>query len=119
MSGASIDLHSDPEIPLGRELMEQLVGAHMVAADEQELLHLVRHVFEPATIASADYGRRILTHAAYRGQALIVRLLDLVTCLLHELEEAGVEVEAVPRLRSERGNKQRLDIWLGLLEEDI
>jgi hypothetical protein len=117
MSRLNIDLRSDPEIPAGRELMEHLVGAHMVAQDEEELLHLVRHSIDVLHSTSSENSIRVLTHAAYRGQALIIRLLDLAASQQIQLENAGVGYQPPPTQDSDRCREQRLDLWTSLRED--
>lgn len=119
MKPTNIDLQNGPEIPTGRELMEHLVGAHMVATDEEELLHLVRHSLDPALTVPAESGRRIATHAAYRGQALILELLDLATRQQLQLEESGFHSDRLPAPDSERYKRTRLDLWLRLRDHQL
>ncbi len=111
VTNLGIDFREDPEVPDGREVMDHLVGAHMVAVDEDELLHLVRHALEPITTADASKGRRVATHAAYRGQALIVRLLDLATRQQIQLDGGEIQSRDADEL-SDRYLKMRLDLWL-------
>jgi len=117
MTRLNIDLQDDPEIPAGKELMEGLVGAHMVARDEEELLHLVRHSIDAVFSTTQEDTIRILTHAAYRGQALIVRLLDLATSRQIQLKDAGIEHQVSPAQDSDRFTEQRLDLWTHLRDE--
>jgi len=117
MTRLNIDLQDDPEIPAGKELMEHLVGAHMVARDEEELLHLVRHSIDVLHSTSSENSIRILTHAAYRGQTLIVRLLDLATSQQIQLKDAGIDHQRSPAQDSERYTEQRLDLWTHLRDD--
>jgi hypothetical protein len=117
MARLHIDLRDDPEVPLGRELMEQLVGAHMVAHDEEELLHLVRHAIDSVFSAPPERAIRILTHSAYRGQDLIVRLLDLAARQQLALLDAGVRPVRPSRLDDDREKATRLELW-GRLRDD-
>jgi hypothetical protein len=116
MTRLNIDLQNDPEIPAGKELMEHLVGAHMVAGDEQELLHLVRHSIDVLHSTSSENSIRVLTHAAYRGQTLIIKLLDLAANQQIQLENAGID-HASPAQDSARFTEQRLDLWTHLRDE--
>jgi hypothetical protein len=113
MSSISIDLRNDPEKPRGREMIEQLVGAHMSAQNEAELLLLVRHSMDELMSASSMANTvRVMTHATYRGQALIVRLLNLATRQRIALEAAGVDVDPGVRQRwPEQFRDERLEIW--------
>lgn len=111
MTSLGIDLQGGPEVPQGREVMDHLVGAHMVAVDEDELLHLVRHSLEPITTTDPKKGRRVATHAVYRGQALIMKLLDLATRQQIQLEGVGVHRDDVDET-SDHYLKIRLDLWL-------
>ncbi len=117
MTRLNIDLQDDPEIPAGRELMERLVGAHMVARDEEELLHLVRHSIDAVYSTTQEDSIRILTHAAYRGQTLIVRLLDLATSQQIQLKDAGIDHQGSPAQNSDRFTEQRLDLWTHVRDE--
>ena len=116
MGGISIDLQSDPDVPLGREVMEHLVGAHMVAHDEKELLHLVRHSIDVLYTTPVERGLRIMTHAAYRGQALILELLDLATRQHLALTDAGLTPAGE---ESERFGEERLDLWARLRDGQV
>jgi len=114
----TIDLQNDPDIPTGRELIEHLVGAHMVAADEEELLHLVRHSLDPALTVPADRGVRIAIHSSYRGQQLILDLLGLATRQQIQLDECGLVVP-VESEDSERFKRTRLELWLRVRDDEL
>jgi hypothetical protein len=119
MSKMRIDLQNDPEIPAGRELIENLVGAHMVAYDQEELLHLVGVSIHEIYSSTPEKSLRIMTHATYHAQALIVGLLDLATRQSMALENAGVS-EAVSVARdSDRYGVERLDLWLRLRDDRL
>lgn len=118
MDSTSIDLKNDPEIPVGREMIEHLVGAHMVAADAEELLHLVRHSFDPALTVPLERGLRIAIHSAYRAQSLIVELLELATRQQIALEESG-STTYVADVDSERFKRKRLELWLRLRDDEL
>ena len=81
-----IDLQDDPLIPAGRDLIGQLVGAHLSASDEEELLHMVGLALNDVHSSNIGDGMRILTHAAYHAQEIIVRLLEIAA-------ERGVALE--------------------------
>lgn len=119
MKRPTIDLQSDPEVPKGQEMMEELVGAHMVATDDDELLHLVRHALDAALAVAPQTGLRVATHAAYRGQALIVSLLDLATRQRIRLEDAGIYADRPLRWEAERYRRTRLDLWLRLCDDKL
>jgi ATP-dependent Clp protease adapter protein ClpS len=115
MASLNIDLQNDPERHTGRQLMEHLVGSHMVAGDEVELLHLVRHSLDDLHSMPLDQAVRVMTHAAYQGQAMIVSLLDLATRLQAALEDSGLRPD--PDLAAhdpERYRDVRLDVWTGI-----
>lgn len=114
----SIDLQNDPEIPVGREIIEHLVGAHMVATDQEELLHLVRHSLDPALTVPLDRGLRIAIHSTYRAQSLIVELLELATRQQIALEEGGSR-NYVADVDSERFKRKRLELWLRLRDDEL
>jgi hypothetical protein len=59
----------------------------------------------------------VLTHAAYRGQTLIVRLLDLATSQQIQLKDAGIDHQGSPAQNSDRFTEQRLDLWTHLRDE--
>jgi len=119
MSSISIDLQNDPEVPRGREILEQLVGAHMSAESEEELQLLVRHSMDDLMSSHPEFAFRIMTHATYRGQALIVRLLSLATRQRLALDEAGVEVPPGLRQRHpDRFQDERLHVW-GEVRDDL
>lgn len=118
MDSTSIDLQHDPEIPVGRELIEHLVGAHMVATDEEELLHLVRHSLDPALTVPLERGLRIAIHSNYRAQSLIVELLELATGQQIALEEGG-SASYVADVDSERFKRKRLELWLRLRDDEL
>ena len=115
MASLSIDLQNDPERDTGRQLMEHLVGSHMVAGDEVELLHLVRHSLDDLHSMPLDRAMRVMTHAAYQGQALIVGLLDLAARQQAALEDAGLHPDPGLSTRDpERYRDVRLDVWTGI-----
>ncbi|MEE8405772.1 MAG: hypothetical protein V3S32_01330, partial [Acidimicrobiia bacterium] len=91
--------------------------AHMVAGNEEELLHLVRHSIDVLHSTSSENSIRVLTHAAYRGQTLIVRLLDLATSQQIQLKDAGIDHQGSPAQDSERFTEQRLDLWTHLRDD--
>ncbi len=98
--------------------MEHLVGAHMVAGDEQELLHLVRHSIDVLHSTSSENSIRVLTHAAYRGQTLIIKLLDLAATSQQIQLETPVSTTKDRRRRTQtRFTEQRLDLWTHLRDE--
>ena len=102
---------------MGRELIEHLVGAHMVARDEEELLHLVRHSMDVLFATTPENTIRVLSHASYRGQTLIVRLLDLASSQQIQLEEAGLEHHGSQTADSDRFKNQRLNLWTRLRDD--
>jgi hypothetical protein len=114
----TVDLQNDPEIPAGREIMEHLVGAHMVASDEEELLHLVRHSLDPALTVSPEKGLRIAIHSSYHGQKLILELLGLATSQQIQLEECGLDLP-IESEESERFKRARLELWLRLRDDEL
>lgn len=108
----SIDLQNDKEVPRGRQMLEELVGAHMAAKTEDELQLLVRHTMDDLMSSSSEHGLRVMTHASYRGQTLVVRLLSLATRQRIALQHAGVEVAHGIRQREpQRFEAERLEIW--------
>lgn len=115
MASLRIDLQNDPERHTGRQLIEHLVGSHMVAGDEVELLHLVRHSLDDLHSMPLDRATRVMTHAAYQGQAMIVRLLDLATRQRAALEDAGLRPDPELTTRDpDRYRDIRLDVWTGI-----
>ena len=102
-----IDLRNDPEIPAGRDLIEHLVGAHMVASDEEELLHMVGVSVSELSQDDREHSLRVLMHAAYRAQSLIVSLLNLATEQSMTLDHT--KTDDIEKLR-----RRRLEIWTRL-----
>ena len=96
-----IDLQNDPEIPAGRDLIEHLVGAHLVAADEEELLHMVGVSISELSHADREHSLRVLMHAAYQAQSMIVSLLDLAA-------EQSLALEDAPTADK---RQRRLELW--------
>lgn len=120
MKKIRIDLRDDPEIPLGREIVENLVGAHLAARDEEELATLVCHSLDELLRSSPERSIRLLTHAAYRGQDLLVRLLNLIAAQQIAMEEAGVFSD--PGIAAREPNTfaaTRLAIWHELVGKTI
>ena len=108
----NIDLQNDPEIPAGRAMLEHLVGAHMSAQAEDELLHLVRYSMEELLTSNTEHSIRVLTHAVYRGQSLIVKLLDLAATASLTLGEAGIDSDETTQYRDpDRFRYERLSLW--------
>ena len=108
----NIDLQNDPEIPAGRAMLEHLVGAHMSAQAEDELLHLVRYSMEELLTSNTEHSIRVLTHAVYRGQSLIVKLLDLAATANLTLGEAGIDSDETIQYRNpDRFRYERLSLW--------
>ena len=114
-----IDLQHDKEIPAGRQLLEQLVGAHMVAHDEEELLHMVGVSISELSEHSSDHSLRLLMHAVYRAQSIIVDLLDLSTRQAIALEEGGAGEASDISRESEDFRRQQLDIWTRLRDDQL
>ena len=97
-----IDLQNDPEIPVGRKLVEQLVGAHLAADNEEELLHMVGVSISEINQPNSEHSVRVLVHAVYRAQSLIVALLE------HAAQQsAGQEHSETPEATRQR----RLELW--------
>ncbi len=93
-------------------MLEHLVGAHMSAQAEDELLQLVRHSMEELLTSSTEHSIRVLTHAVYRGQSLIVKLLDLATAQSLALGEAGIDIDETIQYRDpDRFRYERLSLW--------
>ena len=118
MSRLNIDLQNDPAIPAGRQLMEHLVGAHMVAEDEEELLQLVGHSLDAVHSTTSENSIRLLTHASYRGQKLIIGLLNLAAGQQIQLEDADISYQPPPTQDSERHRERRLDLWTSLRDHE-
>lgn len=114
-----IDLQNDTEIPAGRELIEQLVGAHMVAHDEEELLHMVGVSINELYQSTPEHGLRVMVHAGYRAQGLIVGLLDLATRQSMALESAGVSDTSPANSDSDSFRDERLEIWSRLRDDQL
>ncbi len=109
----NIDLQGDPLIPAGRDLIANLVGAHIAAADEEELLHMVGVALSEVHSSNIAEALRIVTHAAYHAQDLIVRLLNVAAergiALESSLIGSDGSAEAGQRIRAEA-----LELWASL-----
>ncbi len=107
-----IDLQGDPLIPAGRDLIGQLVGAHLSAGDEEELLHMVGLALNDVHSSNIGEGVRILTHAAYQAQELIVRLLEVAAERGVALNDLTHGTHAQPP--ADRVREERLQLWQAL-----
>ena len=106
-----IDLQNDPLIPRGHALMRQLVGAHLSASDDEELLHMVGVALGDVHSSNIDEAMRILTHAAYHAQELIMRLLDTAA-------ERGVALFSdATGSHKDSVTEERMNLWLDLKRE--
>lgn len=103
-----IDLQHDPLIPAGRDLIGQLVGAHLSASDEEELLHMVGLALNDVHTSNIGEGMRILTHAAYHAQEIIVRLLEIAAQRGVALQEGGTGFASHPSHDPVAEEKRRL-----------
>lgn len=114
-----IDLQNDLEIAAGRDLVEHLVGAHMVAQDEEELLHMVGVSVSEINQPDSEHSLRVLVHAVYRSQSLIVKLLDLAT--RQSLSMESVETGDLNRdaREDERFVEERLQLWAAIRDEIV
>lgn len=72
-----IDLANDDSIEEARLLIDQLVGAHLGARNDEELLHMVNFALGELNQRDRLDALRLLVHSAYYAQSLIVDLLDL------------------------------------------
>lgn len=101
---------------MGRDLVEHLVGAHMVANDKEELLHMVGVSLSEIYSASLEQGLRIMTHAVYRAQALIVHLLEIAAERGIALDEA-LAGNHHPTWDPDRVREERLELWTRVRHE--
>jgi hypothetical protein len=90
----------------------------MVAVDQDELLHLVRHSLDPALTVPCEKGLRIALHSTYRAQSLVLQLLDLATRQRIALEDAGLDAAEEPQ-DSDRYIRTRLEFWLRLRDDEL
>ncbi len=104
-----IDLKDDPLIPAGRNLIGNLVGAHLSAVDEEELLHMVGVALSDVHSSNVGEALRIVTHAAYHAQELIVRLLDIAAERGTALEQGVRDPHLISR--------ERLRLWAEIRED--
>ena len=112
MSSICIDLRNGPCVAQGRDMFEQLVGAHMAARNEAELLALVNLSMTEILDTNPEHAACVTVHAAYHGQATVVRLLELVTQQQIALEDAGLRADPGIHLREpERYERERVGIW--------
>ncbi|MDX1468372.1 MAG: hypothetical protein R3258_03435 [Acidimicrobiia bacterium] len=104
-----IDLQDDPLIPAGRDLLGQLVGAHLSASDEEELLHMVGLALNDVHSSNIGEGLRILTHATYHAQEIIVQLLEIGAERGLALEELAGGI--LPPLLHEDVAEEKRRLW--------
>ena len=106
-----IDLQNDPQIPAGRKLVEQLVGAHLAADNEEELLHMVGVSISEINQPDSEHSLRVLVHAVYRAQSLIVALLDHAA-EISVIQESSETVDDPPhRGGGDPYREKRLELW--------
>ena len=90
----------------------------MSAQAEDELLHLVGHSMEELLTSEIEHSIRVLTHAVYRGQSLIVTLLNLATTQQLAMVEAGIESDETLQYRDpDRFRYERLSLWHELTDD--
>jgi hypothetical protein len=87
----NIDLQHDPEIPAARQMIIDLVGAHM-GPTKEELPQFTNLAFDPILRGDDIDKIRILIHAVYQAQGLIVQLLTGLAGWV----VAGDEYDVVP-----------------------
>lgn len=68
-----IDLQNDPDIPEARQMIIDLVGAHM-GPTPKELPQFTNVAFDPILSGDDTDNLRLLIHAVYQAQSLIVSL---------------------------------------------
>ena len=84
----------------------------MAAETEDELQLLVSFAMDDFLSSRPEHALRTMTHAAYRGQALVVRLLSLAARQRITLEQARIDVAPGIRQRDpETFEARRLEIW--------
>lgn len=106
-----IDLQDDGEVPVGRTLFEQLVGAHMAARDEIELVHMTNIAMSELSRGDAGRCLRILTHAVYHAQSLVMGILDEAACHAESLDLVGGFEDRSDGGASRSFRSKRLEIW--------
>lgn len=115
MSAVRIDLQHGPCVRWGHEMFEELVGAHMVAQNEEELELLVTYAMDEIHDASLERAVCVLVNAAYVGQAAVLSLLNLATQQRIALEDAGLDIDPGIRDRDpDRFRWERVDTWDGI-----
>ena len=105
-----IDLQNDPAIPAGRAFIDHLVGAHMAAQDDKELFHMVSMTINQLNQSDQPEKVKVLVHAAYYAQSLIVALLDQNTRQSIELQRHGLE-EPHSNIDPAVFDERRLETW--------
>lgn len=120
MAKLRIDLRHDSEIPVGRELFEHIVGAHMVAHSEEELLLLVHHSLDGIQTATQEESLKVMMHAVYHAQALLVDLLDVAARQEIELEDCRyTATQQHLASHEDRFREHYLDLWTRLRDRHV
>lgn len=84
-----IDLQNDPDIPEARQMIIDLVGAHM-GPTPKELPQFTNVAFHPILSGDDTDNLRLLIHAVYQAQSLIVSLPTGMTTWVMAGDEHGV-----------------------------
>ena len=84
-----IDLQNDPDIPEARQMIIDLVGAHM-GPTPKELPQFTNVAFHPILSGDDTNNLRLLIHAVYQAQSLIVSLPTGMTAGVMAGDEHGV-----------------------------
>lgn len=120
MAKLRVDLKHDPEILVGREMFDHIVGAHMAAHSEDELLLLVHHSLDGIQEASQEESIKVMMHAVYHAQALLVDLLGIAARQQIELEDQRSDEVHDGRSSYEgRFRDHRLDLWARIRDRHV
>ena len=106
-----IDLQNDPEIPEARQMIIDLVGAHM-GPTQEELPQFTNLALDPILSGDDADKIRLLIHAVYQAQGLIVSLLTGMTAWVIAGDEHGVVPDKDQILEDREGFEElRRRIW--------
>ena len=83
-----IDLQNDPDIPKARQMIIDLVGAH-IGPTPKELPQFTNVAFDPILSGDDTDNLRLLIHADYQAQSLIVSLPTGMTAWVMAGDEHG------------------------------
>ena len=112
MSSIRVDLSKGPCVEAGHDMFEQLVGAHLAASGQEDLLALVNLAMTEILETNPERAACVAVQAAYHGQAMVVKLLGLIAQHRIALDDTGLRADPGIYLRQpERYEKERVGVW--------